>query len=171
MIERISGSTPWQERLPEDATERVAAQILRKAGNAVAALAVVREADTLIAVLDGTDLSEDAKARGSKGDGPLGQVALNLEEELGTARTDAGEVIGELWTYFRKRIEATGGEVSQTITVTVTWNPPSENRDGFIGTSARMTVQGKKITRTGRVERKRGGNYQFALFGERGEEE
>lgn len=155
----------------DDPTDLVAVQILDQTGGVVSASKLIRDAKTLADIFKGTDLAIDSAAASTKGDGPIGeQIPLPQGRDLVQVRDDLGEVIEELWPIFTRRIEATEGDASQSISLTVTWHPPTENRDGYVGTLGSLRVSGKKITRTGRVQKKSRGGYQFDLFAESADE-
>jgi hypothetical protein len=171
VVERLSDGEQWKGRIPKDSTERVAVQIIRAAGGIEKALDRIKLSETLESVLVGTDLAEDVKKGSKKGDRPTAQVPLAIGTELRHVASDVEATIGDLWETFRARVEATGGEKSQTIVARVVWHPPTPNREGYIGVSANLSISTRKRTRTGVVSKKRGGAVQFALFGERGEDE
>jgi hypothetical protein len=104
-------------------------------------------------------------------DGPkAGQIPLPKGRDLTMTQEDVGTLIEDLWPVFCAQICKTDGEKSQTIRTSITWNPPTQNREGFVGSSAILSVSGQQITRTGRVTKKRGGARQFELFAESAEE-
>lgn len=153
-----------------DSSEMVAVEILAKCnGSAVEAGNFVRDAENLAEIFAGTVLEEATKTIPTKGDRPAKQVPLPRGKDLELVKKDAGDAIEELWGMFCSRIEASEGEVGQTMTLTATWFPPTGNRDGYVGVTPTMTVKGKKKTRTGTVTKKKkssGGGYQFSLFAE-----
>lgn len=158
----------------KDSTEVVAKEILGKAGGTIDAVKLIRDAESLAEIFEGTSLAKATQEISTKGDRPAKQIPLARGEDLELTQGDAGKVIEELWQTFCGRIEASEGEQSQTISVTVTWFPPTANRDGYIGTHANMNLKGKKITRTGQVTKKGRGKtatHQFNLFADQADSE
>lgn len=154
----------------KNSSEMVAVEILAKCnGSAVQAGTFIRDAISLAEIFAGTILEDATKTISTRDDRPLKQVPLPRGKDLELVKTDAGTTIEELWGFFCQRIEATEGDQSQTINVTATWNPPTENREGYVGVHANMSVKGRKITRTGKVTEKGRGKsktHQFSLFAE-----
>jgi hypothetical protein len=156
-------------------SEMVAVEILAKAGESVVqAGKLIRDAETLAEIFEGTSLHDIAADTSTKGDRPMKQIPLPKGKDLELTKGDAGEVIEELWGTFRNQIERTAGEQSQTIGLTITWHPPTGNRDGYVGVHANTTVKSRKKTRTGTVTKRGRGktaSHQFNLFAEEGDDE
>jgi hypothetical protein len=150
----------------DDPTDLVAVEIIDKADGIIAATNLVRDAKSLAEIFAETELGTDAAASSTVGDGPAAQIPLPKGRDLTMTQEDVGSLIENLWPVFCAQICKTDGEKSQTIKASITWNPPTPNRDGFVGSSAALTVSGQQITRTGRVTKKRGGGRQFDLFAE-----
>ncbi len=166
MAERL-GEGDWHHGLSKDSSERVVQQILRKSKGLEVARDLIQNAESLEEIFTKTDLERDAAAVSKKGDIAPSQKPLPRGKDLELVQDDAADVIGELWEIFKQRVEVTDGDVAQTMTVRITWNPPTENRDGYIGTSGLMAIQGGKTTRTGIVKRGKGKQAaQLVLFAE-----
>ena len=166
MAERLDEGD-WHHALSKDSSERVVQQILRKEKGLEAARHLIQHAESLEEIFQGTDLEEDATKAPKKGDVAPAQKPLPRGKDLELVQDDAAFTIEELWEIWKQRIETTGGEIAQTITLRITWNPPTENRDGYVGTSGAMAIQGGKTTRTGIVKRGKGKQAaQLVLFAE-----
>jgi hypothetical protein len=158
-----------------DPSEMVAVEILANSSESVVrAGKLIRDAESLAEIFAGTSLADVAADTSTKGDRPMKQIPLPKGKDLELTKGDAGEVIDELWGTFRNQVERTAGEQSQTIGLTITWHPPTGNRDGYVGVHANTTVKSRKRTRTGTVTKKGRGKtatHQFNLFAEEGDDE
>lgn len=163
VIERLAASGAWEHKLPKDATERIGAQILRKAGGLMKALAVVKEAETLHAILDGTDLQKDIAAvpkpkKGEKQVGLLGDDALEKLCE------DVVEALSMLWPTFRDSIESSEGKEPKKAVVSCSFVPETEENEAYVKVVAETRVSTKELTRTSKVRKLQSGKHQLELF-------
>ncbi len=158
-----------------DSSEMVAVEILANADESVVkATKLIRDGESLTEIFAGTSLAEVAADTSKRDDRSAKQIPLQKGEDLELTKHDAAATIEELWPTFRNQIERTFGEQSQTIGLTITWHPPTGNRDGYVGVHANTTVKSRKRTRTGTVAKKGRGktvSYQFALFAEEADDE
>lgn len=164
VIERIGANGAWQNRLPQDSTERVAAQILRKAGDVGRALGIVKNAETLHAILEGTDLEEDI-AETPKPKRSEKQVGLIEDDALRKLCDDVNEALGLLWPVFRRSIEESEGEEKKKATISCEFVPETDDADAYIKVIAETKVTTQEITRTSKVRKIGGGKRpQLELF-------
>ena len=163
VVERLATNDAWEHKLPQDATERIGAQILRKAGGLMKALAVVKEAETLHAILDGTDLAKDIAAvpkpkKGEKQQGLLGEDALEKLCE------DVVEALTMIWPTFRDSIERSEGKEPKKAVVSCAFAPETEENEAYVKVVAETRVSTKEISRTSKVRKIKGGKHQLELF-------
>lgn len=164
VIQRVAKDDAWKKKLPQDPTERIAAQILRKAGGFVETVVLMKDADSLHAILEGTDLAKDIAAvpkpkAGEKQIGLLGQDALERLCE---------DVIGALtliWPTFRDSIERGEGFDPKKAAVAISFVPETDNAQAYIKVLAETRVSTREITRTSKVRRLKSGQHQLELFG------
>lgn len=163
VVQRIGPSDTWRSRLPKDSTERVAAQILRKADNVGAALEIIKKAPTLHAILKGTEIEDDvAKIPKPKKTEKL--IGVTDEKGLELLKDDVGEVLTILWPTLRDSIEEACGEESKKATVAISFVPETEKADAHFRTVAETKVTSREVTRTSKVRRLNTGRYQLELF-------
>lgn len=163
VINRISKDDTWKNGLPKDSTERVAAEILRKAETRAKALAIVKEAETLHAIFQGTGLEEDMKGvpkpkKGEKTRGLFDEKAL--EKHL----DDVAEAVRALWPTYRQSIEESEGTEKKVATVKVEFVPETDDADAYLKVVAETKVSTSEITRTSKVRRLTSGRHQLELF-------
>lgn len=167
MMTRIDGDGVWRERLPDDSSARVAAQILRKADGLGPALAIVKDAETLAAIFEGTDLEEDTSGlRSGKTTEKLrGLLDEKAREQLAD---DVREAVRGIWPTWQQQIESTEGEDKKTASVKIEFVPESDDADAYTKVVAEMKVSTTETTRKTKVRRLRGGRWQLELFGSGG---
>lgn len=163
VLARLEEGGTWRDRLPGDSTERVCAQILRKADSPGQALALVREASTLAAIFQGTDLEEDASGLRNKGttEALPGLLDDKARDQL---VSDVAESVKLIWPTYKAQVESGQGEEKKAFSVKVEFVPESESADAYTRVLAEMKVSTTETTRTSKVRRLRGGRWQLELF-------
>ncbi len=163
VVERLAATSAWEDKLPDDSTERVAAQILRKGPGIKAALGIVKDAETLHAILNGTDLEEDVRAlpKPKKGETQIGLLGDDALEKL---CEDVIEALTMLWPTFRDSIEKAEGTEAKKATAGISFVPETNDADAYIKVVAETKVTSKEITRTSKVRRLESGRHQLELW-------
>lgn len=163
VIERLAATSAWEDRLPDDSTERVAAQILRKGGGLMKALAIVKESKTLHAILAETELAEDIKAIPKPKAGEK-QVGLLGDDALKKLCEDVVEALTMLWPTFRDSIEKAEGLEPKKAVANISFVPETDDADAYVKVVAETRVSTKELNRTSKVRRLKSGRHQLELF-------
>lgn len=165
IINRIGPSEIWRTRLPEDSTERVVAQILRKCDGVAAAIDTVKKASTLLAIFQGTELEEDVKKIPGAKKKTERLVGLTGEKGFALLVEDVTETFTDLWPDFRRHIEKGEGLEGRKASIGISFNPETDAADAHFSVVASAKIASKELTRTSKVRKTKDGN-QLELFKE-----
>lgn len=162
VINRIGPAEAWRSRLPDDSTERVVAQILRRADGVAKAVDLIKNAPTVHPIFEGTEIEEDLKKVPKKQTERLVGVTGEAGREL--VRSDVLETFLEIWPKFEREILEAQGEKSKSATLKIVFNPETERADAHFAIKADTKAVTQERTRTSKVRNVKGKGWQLELF-------
>ncbi len=162
VINRIGPADVWRSRLPDDSTERVTAQILRRCDGVAAALDLIKKALTIHEIFQGTELEEHLKKIPKKITERL--VGVTGEEGRDLLLADVTATFLGLWPKLEAEILEGEGEKSRQATITIKFFPESQRNDARFDTEGTTKAGTRVITRTSKVAKLKGGRFQLELF-------